>query len=260
MPLSIRSAPSAASRLRRRGLRRRHPPAAQPRRGRRDRGRDGPYAVLVLPRPGAHRRAADRVQPELRRAGELHDRRPRPASRRTAGSARASRTSRTSTRTATSCPPRTASGSSSWATGCGIPTARSARCRRSIRCSPARVIPSWGGNTEFADMRAAYDALDARTKAEVEDLVCEHSLIYSRAGDRLHRAHRRGDRGVQAGAPAPGARAPGHRPQVAVPLVARRRDRRLDGARGAHVPARPDRARDPAASSSTRTPGGPTTW
>ena len=29
-------------------------------------------------------------------------------------------------------------------------------------------------------MRAAYDALDARTKAEVEDLVCEHSLIYSR--------------------------------------------------------------------------------
>ena len=30
-------------------------------------------------------------------------------------------------------------------------------------------------------MRAAYDALDFRTKTEVEDLVCEHSLIYSRA-------------------------------------------------------------------------------
>jgi len=44
-----------------------------------------------------------------------------------------------------------------------------------------RVIPSWGADTEFADMRAAYDALDARTKAIVEDLVCEHSLIYSRA-------------------------------------------------------------------------------
>src|SRR5271170_5811448 len=43
-----------------------------------------------------------------------------------------------------------------------------------------RVVPSWGADTEFADMRAAYDALDARTKAEVEDLVCEHSLIYSR--------------------------------------------------------------------------------
>jgi alpha-ketoglutarate-dependent 2,4-dichlorophenoxyacetate dioxygenase len=43
-----------------------------------------------------------------------------------------------------------------------------------------RVLPTWGANTEFADMRAAYDALDARTKAEVEDLVCLHSLIYSR--------------------------------------------------------------------------------
>src|SRR3984957_10196457 len=43
-----------------------------------------------------------------------------------------------------------------------------------------RVLPSWGANTEFADMRAAYDALDVRTKAEVEDLVCLHSLIYSR--------------------------------------------------------------------------------
>ena len=43
-----------------------------------------------------------------------------------------------------------------------------------------RILPSWGANTQFADMRAAYDALDVRTKAEVEDLVCEHSLIYSR--------------------------------------------------------------------------------
>jgi alpha-ketoglutarate-dependent 2,4-dichlorophenoxyacetate dioxygenase len=43
-----------------------------------------------------------------------------------------------------------------------------------------RVLPSWGANTEFADMRAAYDALDDRTKAEVEDLVCGHSLIFSR--------------------------------------------------------------------------------
>ena len=34
-----------------------------------------------------------------------------------------------------------------------------------------RAVPSWGGNTEFADMRAAYDALDERTRSEVEDLV-----------------------------------------------------------------------------------------
>jgi len=45
----------------------------------------------------------------------------------------------------------------------------------------ARSIPSKGGNTEFADMRAGYDALDEETKALVEDLVCEHSQMYSRA-------------------------------------------------------------------------------
>ncbi len=44
----------------------------------------------------------------------------------------------------------------------------------------ARLIPMKGGNTEFADMRAAYDALDDDLKAEIADLVCEHSLIYSR--------------------------------------------------------------------------------
>jgi alpha-ketoglutarate-dependent 2,4-dichlorophenoxyacetate dioxygenase len=43
-----------------------------------------------------------------------------------------------------------------------------------------RVVTTEGGNTEFADMRAAYDALDTRTKTEIEDLICEHSLIYSR--------------------------------------------------------------------------------
>jgi len=45
----------------------------------------------------------------------------------------------------------------------------------------ARIIPSAGGNTEFADMRAAYDALDEATKAECEGLVCEHSQLFSRA-------------------------------------------------------------------------------
>ncbi len=44
----------------------------------------------------------------------------------------------------------------------------------------ARVVPGTGGNTEFADMRAAYDSLDAETKAEVEDLITEHSNAFSR--------------------------------------------------------------------------------
>jgi len=43
-----------------------------------------------------------------------------------------------------------------------------------------RLPASRDGNTEFADMRAAYDALDERTKALIGPLVCEHSLIYSR--------------------------------------------------------------------------------
>jgi alpha-ketoglutarate-dependent 2,4-dichlorophenoxyacetate dioxygenase len=43
-----------------------------------------------------------------------------------------------------------------------------------------RVVATSGGNTEFADMRAAYDRLDAATKSEVADLICEHSLLYSR--------------------------------------------------------------------------------
>jgi alpha-ketoglutarate-dependent 2,4-dichlorophenoxyacetate dioxygenase len=44
----------------------------------------------------------------------------------------------------------------------------------------ARTVASQGGNTEFADMRAAYDTLDEATRTMIEDLVCEHSLIYSR--------------------------------------------------------------------------------
>lgn len=44
----------------------------------------------------------------------------------------------------------------------------------------AVCIPSRGGNTEFAHMGAAYEALDDETKALIEDLVCEHSQLFSR--------------------------------------------------------------------------------
>jgi alpha-ketoglutarate-dependent 2,4-dichlorophenoxyacetate dioxygenase len=44
----------------------------------------------------------------------------------------------------------------------------------------AHRIPSRGGNTEFADMRAGWDTLDPETQAACEGLVCEHSQIYSR--------------------------------------------------------------------------------
>jgi alpha-ketoglutarate-dependent 2,4-dichlorophenoxyacetate dioxygenase len=44
----------------------------------------------------------------------------------------------------------------------------------------AHRVPSRGGNTEFADMRAAWDALDPETRAACEGLICEHSQIFSR--------------------------------------------------------------------------------
>jgi alpha-ketoglutarate-dependent 2,4-dichlorophenoxyacetate dioxygenase len=50
--------------------------------------------------------------------------------------------------------------------------------RYSLLC--AHVLPAEGGDTQFADMRAAYDMLDAKTKAQIEDLICEHSRIFSK--------------------------------------------------------------------------------
>jgi alpha-ketoglutarate-dependent taurine dioxygenase len=45
----------------------------------------------------------------------------------------------------------------------------------------AEIVPSRGGQTGWADMRAAYDALDDGMKAKVEGLSAYHSLYYSQA-------------------------------------------------------------------------------
>ena len=45
----------------------------------------------------------------------------------------------------------------------------------------ARVVPPNGPATEFADMRAAYDALDDRTRERIEGLEVHHSIAYSRS-------------------------------------------------------------------------------
>jgi alpha-ketoglutarate-dependent 2,4-dichlorophenoxyacetate dioxygenase len=42
------------------------------------------------------------------------------------------------------------------------------------------VKPSWGGNTEFADLRHAYDTLDERTRATIEGLRAEHYSLHTR--------------------------------------------------------------------------------
>src|ERR1700683_4784607 len=44
----------------------------------------------------------------------------------------------------------------------------------------SRSIPPIGGHTEFADERAAYDALPDDTKHRLESLVAEHSIFNSR--------------------------------------------------------------------------------
>jgi len=64
------------------------------------------------------------------------------------------------------------------------------------KCSllSARELPSSGGETEFADMRAAWDALPEARKRELECLVVEHSIFRSRSqigfgdfNDEIHR-------------------------------------------------------------------------
>jgi alpha-ketoglutarate-dependent taurine dioxygenase len=45
----------------------------------------------------------------------------------------------------------------------------------------ARVVPAAGGETDWADMRTAYDALDDATRARVADLSAHHSIRYSQA-------------------------------------------------------------------------------
>ena len=44
----------------------------------------------------------------------------------------------------------------------------------------ARIIPKVRADTEFADMYAAYDALDAATKQQIDKLQAHHSIAYSR--------------------------------------------------------------------------------
>ena len=91
----------------------------------------------------------------------------------------------------------------------------------------ARKVPATGGETEWADMRAAYEALDEATRERVASLCAHHSLYYSQqrigaAGDvtakglvELH--------GAAVAVPASGegeggASMPGYRQEQVVPL------------------------------------------
>ena len=110
----------------------------------------------------------------------------------------------------------------------------------------ARAIPSHG--RQHRVRRHARGLRRARRRDQGRgrgsDLRALADLLAQPA--RLRRLRRGGEGRVRAGAPAAGAHPPGDRPQIAVPRLARRHDRRLADARSARVPARSDRARDPA--------------
>jgi alpha-ketoglutarate-dependent 2,4-dichlorophenoxyacetate dioxygenase len=76
----------------------------------------------------------------------------------------------------------------------------------------ARIVPPEGGETEFADLRAAYDALPEAMKAKLEGLLAPHSLLYSNRQPRPPRLLGGGAGGDAARAPASGP--PAHRLQA----------------------------------------------
>jgi alpha-ketoglutarate-dependent taurine dioxygenase len=61
-------------------------------------------------------------------------------------------------------------------------------CSAKASILSAEVPATSGGETEWADMRAALDALDAATRAQIEGLAAYHSLVYSQSkiGEKTH--------------------------------------------------------------------------
>jgi alpha-ketoglutarate-dependent 2,4-dichlorophenoxyacetate dioxygenase len=71
-----------------------------------------------------------------------------------------------------------------------------------------RAVPPSGGETQFADMRAGYDALSGEMRTRVENLMLQQWIFRAGAG------------GAAAGAASAGAAESAHRPQIAVSVVA----------------------------------------
>ena len=91
----------------------------------------------------------------------------------------------------------------------------------------ARKVPTTGGETEWADMRAAYEALDDAMRERIASLCARHSLYYSQqrigaAGDLTARGlaelHGTVESSSATGDQGEGATMPGYRQQQAVPL------------------------------------------
>jgi alpha-ketoglutarate-dependent 2,4-dichlorophenoxyacetate dioxygenase len=84
-----------------------------------------------------------------------------------------------------------------------------------------REVPLQGGETEFADLRAAWDALPSERKCVLDTLVAEHSFVHSRGAHRLRPVHRRGAGHGPAGPAGGGENPPGDAQEVPLPGLAR---------------------------------------
>ena len=229
---------------------------------RRNPGGDRRLSGAGFPRPAPDRRPACAISPpvSVRWRSAAPPRVPDGAGWRF----RRSATSPTSTRTTMSARWTTGGGWTAWATGCGTPTRPTCRCRSCWACCTPVTLPPpspfGNGETEFADMRAAYDALPQATQDGHRPAGRRTRRVLVARPDRLHRVSAGRARAVSAVAAAPGAPPSGHRPQEPLSVGARLPHHRLAGGRRAAAAARPQHPRDAAGSSSTATPGGSATW
>ena len=177
--MSVTHAPGRSV-LRRRGRRHRPDRAAVRRRRGRDPRRHGRVRRAGLPRPGPRRRAAAGLHPRAWATSSTPSARAC-ARRTTIACRRRSPTCPTWTRTTRRSPATTAGGCSPSATGCGTPTARSRSMPAKYSLLRAVQRPVEGRQHRVRrHARGLRCARRTRPRTEVEDLVCEHSQIYSR--------------------------------------------------------------------------------
>ena len=107
----------------------------------------------------------------------------------------------------------------------------------------ALVVPPVAADTEFADMRAAYDTLAEETKAKLEGLRVHHSIAYSRMALGFAFSEEESER-LKGAIHPPGAEQPTHRAALPLPCLARLADTRPARPGWPAPPPRPHGARD----------------
>jgi len=169
------------------------------------------YAVAGVPRPAVRGRRAYRVSRAGWTASWSRRSRARCSSRGAGCTTRASRTSRISTRTGGRSTARTVAGARfgqpSLAHRLLVPAAGSRYSMLS-----AKTVPAAGGETEYADMRAAYDARPTRSRHGSTDCARFHSIMYSRQRRSASPTSATRTRAVPGRGTSAGARAPRLRP------------------------------------------------